>query len=66
MGEKRRVERSWVCIKGFLHPLQNHDNLDYPEWIGDKLIHSENGWVIVTDSYYDIENNSFWELPQKQ
>jgi hypothetical protein len=33
--------------------------LDYPEWVGDKLVHSPNGWIIVTDTFYDTLKNTF-------
>lgn len=53
-----RVERSEGYYKGLpAHHYKTTTTLDYPEWAGDKLIHSPNGWVIVYDSYYDkLEN----------
>ncbi len=32
---------------------------DYSEWIGDKLMHTTNGRIRVTDRYYDISSNTF-------
>ncbi|MDD1699251.1 MAG: hypothetical protein LUQ04_00470 [Methanoregula sp.] len=32
---------------------------DYAEWIGDKLIHTANGMITVSDRYYDISTNRF-------
>jgi len=32
---------------------------DYPEWIDDNLIHTENGWITVTDRYLDASTNKF-------
>jgi hypothetical protein len=58
--KNERVERSESDYKRIpaVH-YKTTTTLDYPEWDGDKLIHSENGWVIVTDSYYDIQKNTF-------
>lgn len=58
--KNERIERSQSVYKGIpAFHYRTTTTLDYPEWVGDKLIHSKNGWVIVTDSYYDIQNNSF-------
>jgi hypothetical protein len=32
---------------------------DYSEWIGDKLMHTTNGRIGVSDRYYDISSNTF-------
>jgi hypothetical protein len=32
---------------------------DYSEWIGDKLMHTTNGRIAVSDRYYDISSNKF-------
>jgi hypothetical protein len=58
--KNERVERSEGDYKGIpaVH-YKTTTTLDYPEWVGDKLIHSENGWIIVTDSYYDTLENTF-------
>lgn len=32
---------------------------DYAEWIGDKLVHTANGMIAVSDRYYDISTNRF-------
>ena len=32
--------------------------LDYPEWIDGNLIHTEKGWIIVTDRYFDASTNN--------
>ncbi len=32
---------------------------DYPEWVGDKLIHTANGMIVISDRYYDISTNRF-------
>jgi hypothetical protein len=58
--QNERVERSESDYNGI--PAVHYKittTLDYPEWVGDKLIHSENGWSIVTDSYYDTLENKF-------
>ena len=58
--KNERVERFRDDYKGI---AANHykitTTLDYPEWVGDTLIHSENGWIIVSDSYYDTLENTF-------
>ena len=58
--KNERVERSESDYKGTpaIH-YKTTTTLDYPEWVGDKLIHSESGWIIVTDSYYDTLENTF-------
>jgi len=58
--KNERVERSVSDYKGIpaIH-YKITTALDYPEWVGDKLIHSENGWIIVTDSYYDERETAF-------
>jgi hypothetical protein len=58
--KNERVERADSDYKGT--PATHYKTtttLDYPEWVGDKLIHSESGWIIVTDSYYDELENTF-------
>ena len=58
--KNERVERSEGDYKGI--PAVHYKittTLDYPEWVGDNLIHSANGWIIVTDSYYDTLENTF-------
>jgi hypothetical protein len=32
---------------------------DYPEWVGDKLMHTANGRIAVSDTYYAISTNKF-------
>ena len=58
--KNERVERSLDDYKGIaaIH-YKITTTLDYPEWVGDTLIHSENGWIIVSDSYYDTLENTF-------
>jgi hypothetical protein len=58
--KNERVERSESDYNGVpaIH-YKTTTTLDYPEWVGDKLIHSANGWIIVTDSYYDTLENTF-------
>jgi hypothetical protein len=58
--KNERVERSQGDYKGTpaIH-YKTTTTLDYPEWVGGKLIHSENGWIIVTDSYYDTLESTF-------
>jgi hypothetical protein len=58
--QNERVERSESDYNGVpaIH-YKITTTLDYPEWVGDKLIHSENGWIIVSDSYYDTLENTF-------
>lgn len=58
--KNERVERSESDYNGApaIH-YKTTTTLDYPEWVGDKLIHSENGWIIVTDSYYNKLENTF-------
>jgi hypothetical protein len=58
--QNERVERSESDYNGV--PAVHYKittTLDYPEWVGDKLIHSENGWIIVTDSYYNTPEKRF-------
>jgi hypothetical protein len=33
--------------------------MDYPEWTGDNLTHTKNGWIIVTNRYFDAATTSF-------
>jgi hypothetical protein len=58
--QNERVERSESDYNGVpaVH-YKTTTTLDYPEWVGDKLVHSENGWIIVADSYYDTLENTF-------
>jgi hypothetical protein len=58
--KNERVERSVSDYKGTtaIH-YKITTTLDYPEWSGDKLVHSPNGWIIITDSYYDERENTF-------
>jgi len=32
---------------------------DYPEWIGETLIHTDKGWIIVTERYFEVSTNKF-------
>ena len=32
---------------------------DYPEWVGDKLVHTANGRIAVSDTYYNRSTNEF-------
>jgi hypothetical protein len=58
--KNEKLERSESDYKGMpaIH-YTTTTTLDYPEWAGDTLIHSANGWIIVTDSYYDERETTF-------
>jgi len=32
---------------------------DYPEWIGETLIHTDKGWITVTEKYFEVSTNKF-------
>ncbi len=71
MGEKiERIERSDGDYKGIpaIH-YKITTTLDYPEWVGDKLIHTANGWIIcyrcLIMTHVD-EHVSWWDHHQKQ
>jgi len=57
---KEKVERSTENYQGTpaIH-YRTTRTLDYPEWTGDNLTHTENGWIIVTDRYFDAATTSF-------
>ena len=58
--KNERVERTEGDYNGIpaVH-YKTTTTLDYSEWVGDKLIHSANGWIIVSDSYYYTLENTF-------
>jgi hypothetical protein len=33
------------------------ETMDYPEWVGDTLTNTKDGWIIVTDRYFDASTN---------
>jgi hypothetical protein len=55
-----RTERSNGNYKGIpaIH-YKITSTSDYAEWISDKLIHTANGMITVSDRYYDISTNRF-------
>ncbi len=58
MDEK--VEHSSVIYKGIpaIHYTLTETS-DYPEWVGNTLIHTANGRITVTDRYFDVSTNAF-------
>ena len=55
-----KTERSSGSYQGI--PAIHHkitSTSDYSEWIGDKLMHTTNGRIAVSDRYYDISSNKF-------
>jgi len=55
-----RIERSKENYKGtpaFHYKITTI--ADYPEWVGDTLMHTTNGLIIVADRYFDASTNTF-------
>jgi hypothetical protein len=49
-----RLERTETTFKGALAIRETVTmTMDYAEWSGDKLITTKNGWIIVSDRFYD-------------
>ena len=55
-----KTERSSGSYKGIpaIH-FKITSTSDYSEWVGDKLMHTTNGRIAVSDRYYDISSNKF-------
>jgi len=55
-----KTERSSGSYKGIpaIH-FKITSTSDYSEWVGDKLMHTTNGRIAVSDRYYDISTNKF-------
>lgn len=55
-----KTERSSGSYKGIpaIH-FKITSTSDYSEWVGDKLMHTTNGRIAVSDTYYNISTNKF-------